>query len=133
MKTLHEDPYLKVTYDDELICMGAKWKKYAPSQSFRTSMIALARQVAYHRPSSLCFDARLLKIVAPEDQIWLAETWLREYIGSPACEIYVLDAQDPFGKMSVQNMMRKAQEQTPGLALSLKKEPDNISQIQSVI
>jgi hypothetical protein len=99
-----DTPLVNITYDKQDGLLSFNWRKYVPSDSLREIYVKSIKMIP-RNPSKWFLDKKHIKIIAPEDQKWLASYWTDQQM-QQQIKIAFLDSVDLFGQISIKNVVK---------------------------
>ncbi len=76
VKVYLDAPYLSIRWEGKASRMVVEWKAWATSDEFRAAYDTIIAAIRENRATRLLIDLRKTRVLAEEDQKWLAEDWV---------------------------------------------------------
>jgi hypothetical protein len=100
-----DEPWLSIIWDDDVRCVYAKFKAFANSAEFRAGTLTILEAIKDKHAAALISDNRKLEGVAPEDQLWLRDTWVPLAVAAGIKRIAVVLAKYGLGKIASEEII----------------------------
>jgi hypothetical protein len=99
-ETYLDAPYLSIRWRSTPQILYAEWKGFATSSEFRSALLTGVRAMREHKVVGYVSDARLSKVVLPEDEKWAREVWLPQAVAAGLKRMAIVTASAGLGKMA---------------------------------
>ena len=99
-ETYLDTPYLSIRWRSTPRILYAEWKGFASSSEFRSALLTGVRAIREHKVVGYVSDARLSKVVLPEDEKWAREVWLPQAVTAGLKRMAIVTASAGMGKMA---------------------------------
>ncbi len=102
---------LKLTHDPDLKAVAMEWTGFSSSAQFREANENVLDLIRETRSTKLIADTRNMKIISLQDQQWLYQDWLPRTISAGLTHAAIIESEDFFNKLSVDNVVQKINDQ----------------------
>lgn len=99
-----DEPYLSISWDGLHQHVYTQWKAFANSAELRAGLLKGIRAIREHKAVAYVSDTRKVKVIVPDDQQWIKETWLPQAVGAGLKRIAFVTAPTGLGKLTVEDV-----------------------------
>jgi hypothetical protein len=102
-----DEPYLSIRWRAVPQILYAEWKGFATSAEFRSALLIGLRAIRERHVRGYVSDARKLKVVVPEDQLWVSEVWLPQAVAAGLKRMAMVTAEAGLGKAIAEKVVKE--------------------------
>lgn len=99
-----DEPYLSIRWDGVHRHVYSEWKAFANSAELRSGLLKGIRAISDHKAVAYVSDARKLKVIVPEDQEWIKQTWMPRAVHAGLKRLAFVTAPTGLGKMTIEDV-----------------------------
>jgi len=98
-----DKPYLTIRWRSIPQILYAEWKGFATSAEFRAALLTGVRAIRERHIVGYVSDARMAKLVLPEDEKWARDVWLPQAVDAGLKRMAIVTASAGLGKMAYED------------------------------
>ena len=99
-----DEPYLSIRWDGLHHHVSSEWKAFANSAELRTCLLKGVKAIRDNRAAAYVSDARKVKVIVHEDQMWIKEKWMPLAIEAGLKRIAFVTAPAGLGRMTIEDV-----------------------------
>jgi hypothetical protein len=99
------------------------WEGEVPSQQFQEVMQLKLQHMQAFATRKWMLDIRYMQAISFDDQQWLLENWMREFLKLPILKIAIIQSFDEYNNMVVEDLLRY-RPLNPGCEVQLFADPE---------
>jgi hypothetical protein len=99
-----DEPYLSIRWDTVHQHVYSEWRAFANSAEVRSGLLKGIQAIRDHRARAYVSDTRKLKVIVPDDQVWIKETWLPLAIEAGLKRLAFVTADSGLGKLNIEDV-----------------------------
>lgn len=104
----YEKPYLQIHVAEQPGLIRTVWFGFALSEEVREGMLEALRHVRENNVTRWLADYRQRRIITPEDQQWIADTFLPQLATAGLRRLAIVESENVFGRLSVTGPLSRA-------------------------
>ncbi|UOQ76075.1 hypothetical protein MUN84_15890 [Hymenobacter sp. 5516J-16] len=105
MELAFENPYCHIYFDPAGPMLVQTWKGFVAGEPLREAHEATLRLLQQHGVGKVLADTRLMRVIPPADQRWIADSFLPRARALGYRLVAVVLSADMFNQISVQNIL----------------------------
>src|ERR1700680_2872056 len=99
--TYVDKPYLSIRWDSVHQHVHSEWRAFANSAELRAALLSGIQAIRDHRAVAYVSDARKIRVIVRDDQLWIKEKWMPLAVSAGLKRIAFVTAPTGLGKLTV--------------------------------
>lgn len=99
-----DEPYLSIRWDGLHKHVFSEWKGFANSAELRSCLLKAIQAIRDNHAAAYVSDARKLRVIIHEDQVWVQQTWLPLAMQAGLKRIAFVTASTGLGKGTIEDL-----------------------------
>jgi hypothetical protein len=99
-----DEPYLSIRWDGLHQHVHSEWRAFANSAELRAALLTGIKAIRDHQAAAYVSDARKIKVIVHDDQLWIKEKWMPLAIDAGLKRIAFVTAATGLGKLTVEDV-----------------------------
>jgi len=102
--TYVDKPYLSIRWDSVHQHVHSEWRAFANSAELRAALLSGIQAIRDHRAVAYVSDARKIRVIVRDDQLWIKEKWMPLAVSAGLKRIAFVTAPTGLGKLTVEDV-----------------------------
>ena len=100
-----DEPYVSIRWDGLHNHVFSEWRGFANSAELRNCLLKAIEAIRDNRAAAYVSDARKLKVVVHEDQVWVKETWMPLAISAGLKRLAFVTSSTGLGRLTIEDVV----------------------------
>jgi hypothetical protein len=100
-----DEPYVSIRWDGLHNHVLSEWRGFANSAELRTCLLKAIEAIRDNRAAAYVSDARKLKVIVHEDQLWVKETWMPLAISAGLKRLAFVTSSTGLGRLTIEDVV----------------------------